>query len=968
MKRILSMIAVLFSTIIFAQTTVTGSVTDENNNPIPGANVVADATTGTVADFDGNFSLSVDQMPPFSITVSSVGFDSVTLSVTASNLNFNVQLTESQNLLDEIVVSASRIAERLFESPVTIQKFDYKDIAQSTGADFYSSLEGLKGVQVNSGGLFLQQINTRGFSTVYNEGFVQLVDGMNNEAPGLGFSAGNLLGIHELDIQSVELMPGASSALYGANATKGILFMNSKNPFDFPGVSATYRHGFTSQEAAGDNAYYDFAFRAANKFSDKFAAKITVSYQQGEDWHAVDYRDINHLDGRYIDGSVEAQNPRHFPDYDGVNVYGDLGASFDMTGAFRAGVIPSLVSQGLLSPAGAAQVDYIFANLSPNFFGEYQINMSGYNENELVDNQASSFKTDIALHYKPTEDSELILNSKIGSGNTMLHATNRYMLKNFGLQQHKIEYKNRNLGLRFYHTGENSGNTHDTAALGAVMALAQPGGTGAYFGTYILDYFTNLPSVVDPNPIVGLNTMIYYAQFGYTLNDIIGKGGDLAVHAGARAAADANMLVPGSAAWNTAYERAISTGVDLEGGGAGIIDKSQSNSFEVDYNLQDLVDDVDIVVGASYRDYILRSNGTLFTDYTDPIEFTDMGVYAQAKTSLLDGALNLTGSMRYDKSEFFEGTITPRIAGLLFLSENQNIRFSYQTGFQNPTAQDQYIGLDAGLAILVGSSPDNIDRFNMRVRSPASGAFYNLTGNQIQQNSFTLASVEAGAPVAAGDLGNVEPQYVKSFDIGYRINGKKTALDVNAYYTTWDNFIAAKTVITPFYGSPNNVLGFGALMVGDFRAISFDSNTDEVVNTYGVSAGLQTSLLDLFDLNVNYSYNKMKFENPDSDYEAGFNTPENRVNISLGSTKLAENFSFNVSAKYHDNFLWQQAGFIDGVIPARTTFDASMNFELPSMNSRVKVGGTNLGGEEYFMMPGSGAIGSQFYVGFTINP
>ena len=202
MKRILSMIAVLFSTIIFAQTTVTGSVTDENNNPIPGANVVADATTGTVADFDGNFSLSVDQMPPFSITVSSVGFDSVTLSVTASNLNFNVQLTESQNLLDEIVVSASRIAERLFESPVTIEKFDYKDIAQSTGADFYSSLEGLKGVQINSGGLFLQQVNTRGFSTIYNNGFVQLVDGMNNEAPGLGFSAGNLLGIHELDIQS----------------------------------------------------------------------------------------------------------------------------------------------------------------------------------------------------------------------------------------------------------------------------------------------------------------------------------------------------------------------------------------------------------------------------------------------------------------------------------------------------------------------------------------------------------------------------------------------------------------------------------------------------------------------------------------------------------------------------------------------------------------------------------------------
>ena len=967
MKRILSMIAVLFSTIIFAQTTVTGTVSDEDNNPIPGANVVVDAMTGTVADFDGNFSISVEQLPPFTVTVSSVGFDSVTLNVTASNLNFNVQLTESQNLLDEIVVSASRIAERLFESPVTIEKFDYKDIAQSTGADFYSSLEGLKGVQINSGGLFLQQVNTRGFSTVYNNGFVQLVDGMNNEAPGLGFSAGNLLGIHELDIQSVELMPGAASALYGANAVKGILFMNSKSPFDFPGVSATYRHGLTSQEAAGENQYYDFAFRAANKFSDKFAAKITVSYQQGEDWHAVDYRDVNHLQGRFKDGSAEALNPRHFPDYDGINVYGDIGQQFNMTDTFRALVIPQLVAGGLLSPAAGAQVNAIFGAYSPNFFGTYNINASGYNEVDLIDNNASSFKTDIALHYKPTEDSEIILNSKIGSGNTMLHATNRNMLKNFGLQQHKIEYKNRNLGLRFYHTSENSGNTHDVSALGAVMTIAQPGSLTKYFGDYIGAYFNALPGVINPNPIAGLNTMINYAFAGYTLEDIIGKHGDIEVHAAARAAADQNMLVPGSDRWNTVYEGAVSRGIDVFGGGAGILDTSQSNTFEIDYNLQDLVDGVDIVVGGSYRDYILRSNGTLFTDYDAPIEFTDIGLYAQAQTDLMGGAVKLTGSMRYDKSEFFEGNITPRLGALIFLSENQNIRVSYQTGFQNPAAQDQYIGLDIGQAILMGSSPDNVDRFNMKLRG-GSGNSYNLTGSQVKNNSYTLASVQAGAPVAAGDLGNVGPQEVKSYELGYRVNGKKTAFDIGAYYSKWDNFISAVSVITPLYGSSSAVSGLIALSQGDFKVVSYDANTNEVVNTYGISAGLETNLLNLFDLNMSYSYNKMKFDNPNTDFEAGFNSPENRAVVSLGSTKLADNFSFNVTAKYHDNFMWEQSGFIDAMIPARTTVDASMNFDLPNINSKVKVGGTNLGGEEYFMIPGSGAIGSQFYVGFTINP
>jgi len=968
MKRILSMFAVLLSTIIFAQTTVTGSVSDEDNNPIPGANVVVDAMTGTVTDFDGNFSISVNQLPPFSITVSSVGFDSVTLNVTASNLNFNVQLTESQNLLDEIVVSASRIAERLFESPVTIEKFDYKDIAQSTGADFYSSLEGLKGVQVNSGGLFFQQVTTRGFNgTMYNNGFVQLVDGMNNEAPGLGFSAGNLLGIHELDIQSVELMPGAASALYGANATKGILFMNSKNPFDFTGVSATYRHGLTSQEAAGENQYYDFAFRAANKFSDKFAAKITVSYQQGEDWHAVDYRDINHLDGRFIDGSTEAQNPRHFPDYDGVNVYGDIGQQFNMTDLFRGLVIPQLVAGGLLSPAAGAQVNAIFGAYSPNFFGTYNINASGYNENELLDNNASSFKTDLAFHYKPSEDSELILNSKIGAGNTMLHVTNRNMLKNFGLQQHKIEFKNKNLGLRFYHTSENSGNTHDVSALGAVMTIAQPGGLTKYFGDYIGAYFGALPYAVNPNPIAGLNTMINYAFYGYTLEDILGKGGDLAVHADARAQADKNMLVPGSEKWNSVYEKAISNGIDVFGGGAGILDYSQSNSYEVDYNLQDLVDGVDVVVGASKRDYKLRSNGTLFTDYESPIEYTDMGLYAQAQTAIMGGAVKLTGSMRYDKSEFFKGTITPRLGALIFLSENQNLRVSYQTGFQNPAAQDQYIGLDIGSAILMGSSPDNVDRFNMRLRG-GSGNSFNLTGNQVKNNSYTLSSVQAGAPVAAGDLGNVGPQQVKSYDLGYRINGKKTALDIGAYYTNWDNFISSVEVITPLYGSPYAVSGLIALSRGDYKVVSYDANADEDVSTYGVSAGLETSILNTFDLSMSYSYNKMKFDTSNSDYEAGFNTPENRAVVTLGSTELAENFSFNVTAKYHSNYTWFQPGFMDGVIPAKTTFDASMNFDLPEFNSRVKVGGVNIGGKEYFMLPGSGAIGSQFYVGITFNP
>ena len=66
--------------------------------------------------------------------------------------------------------------------------------------------------------------------------------------------------------------------------------------------------------------------------------------------------------------------------------------------------------------------------------------------------------------------------------------------------------------------------------------------------------------------------------------------------------------------------------------------------------------------------------------------------------------------------------------------------------------------------------------------------------------------------------------------------------------------------------------------------------------------------------------------------------------------------------------MWEQPGFIDAIIPHCTLVDASMNFDLPKMDARVKVGGTNLGGKEYQLIPGSGFIGSQYYVSFTLNP
>ncbi len=174
-----------------AQTTVQGTVKDGAGEPVPGANIVIiGTTTGTVSDFDGNFTLATSQNPPFVIRVSSIGYTEVTTQITSSNQTVAIVLQESQTLLDEIVVSASRTPERLFESPVSVERFGLKEIKNAAAESFYGGLQNLKGVDINTNSLTFQSINTRGFATFANTRFMQLVDGMDNSAPGLNFVLG----------------------------------------------------------------------------------------------------------------------------------------------------------------------------------------------------------------------------------------------------------------------------------------------------------------------------------------------------------------------------------------------------------------------------------------------------------------------------------------------------------------------------------------------------------------------------------------------------------------------------------------------------------------------------------------------------------------------------------------------------------------------------------------------------------
>ena len=217
-KGLSLMSTLLMMNFIFAQTTINGSVVDEQTNePLPGVNVVIKGTfSGVSSDFDGNFSITSEEQLPIILEVSYLGYGTKTVEVTSSVDPISISLTEGSDALDEIVVSASRFAQKIFESPITVEKYTAKQISQTPSADYFNGLENVKGIQLQQGGLFINQVVTRGFATVYNEGFVTLVDMMNNMSPLFGFAMGNLVGLNELDVQSAEVIPGPASALYGA--------------------------------------------------------------------------------------------------------------------------------------------------------------------------------------------------------------------------------------------------------------------------------------------------------------------------------------------------------------------------------------------------------------------------------------------------------------------------------------------------------------------------------------------------------------------------------------------------------------------------------------------------------------------------------------------------------------------------------------------------------------------------------
>src|SRR5690606_9867381 len=163
---------------------VSGTVLEAmTNEPMSGASVVGSGKMiGTTTDDKGYFMLHVTQGYPVSLRISFIGYG--TREVLVENGEpLTIHLDTKNELLEGLVISASRIPENILQSPVSIEKMGAVDIRETPSFDFYDGLQNLKGLDMVTSSLTYKEINTRGFNDTGNARFLQLVDGVDNQTP-----------------------------------------------------------------------------------------------------------------------------------------------------------------------------------------------------------------------------------------------------------------------------------------------------------------------------------------------------------------------------------------------------------------------------------------------------------------------------------------------------------------------------------------------------------------------------------------------------------------------------------------------------------------------------------------------------------------------------------------------------------------------------------------------------------------
>lgn len=895
----------------FAQYVLRGTVTDASTGePVVGAGVVLKGTTtGVATDFDGKFELRVSELPPFTLVVSSMGYEDLQVEVKSLDQELKFRLSVSQVVLQQAEVYGTRITEKQKQAPLTVESMDIIAIREAPSGDFYESLGTLKGVDMTAASFGFKVINTRGFNSTSPVRSLQLIDGVDNQSPGLNFSLGNFLGASDLDVMKVDVIAGASTAYYGPGAFNGVISMTTKSPWAFPGLSVSVK--------GGERSMLEGAVRYAQVFknkkgSDKWAYKLNVFALRADDWQATNYDPT-------VNSPTGADNPGRF---DAVNIYGDENTTTNNN-----------------------ETRDVLSRVNNPGLGIWL--RRGYKENELVDYGTDNVKLGGAVHYRFTDSLEAIIASNFSTGSTVYQGDNRYRLEDVLFFQHRLELRKENKWfLRGYMTTEDAGNTYDIFTTGLLMQSATGETTQNWNLRYRALYENWIQNtILNPDPdfigypteagAAGFTTATYDVYLNQYIEDHLADFQQYhAMVLDSLNRTSSGFVTPFFEPGTERFDSLLSdvTSRLFTEGGSCFYDRSKLAHVMGEYRFdEELPKDMNIVVGGSHRWYLPNSAGTIFKDTGDvTIRNSEFGLYTGLEHALLQKKLKATATLRMDKNQNFNAVFSPA-ASLVWTPRQDRVwRLSFGSAVRNPTMADQYLYYNVGRALLLG----NIEgQFAEGADSlVTTGSFLNYL------NSSSLSS--GYNQLEYFHVASVEPEKAMTIEGGFRGTfADKWYLDVNAYRSWYRDFIGYVIGVDPVFS------GFNLQSVQVYRLAA---NASQQVVTTGASAGINY-YRPTCTYTLNYSFNRLVSGDDDPIIPA-YNTPENKFNVGITGHDLRIPFTdrkglgYGLNWKYVESFVFEGSPQFTGRLPSYDVVDVQVNVTFPRQHLTVKAGASNLFG------------------------
>ena len=925
MRNLLFLLFTLLATIGSYAQTLRGKVIDQQNRTtLTGAVVFQKGTNnGSATDYEGEFSLKVSEFPTV-IIVKYVGF--ADQEIVVRNTEFLLVEMIQADFGPAVVIKDTRITEKQKQNPLTVERMDLTAIKNSASGNFYEGLGALKGVDLTTASLGFRVINTRGFNSTSPVRSLQLIDGVDNQSPGLNFSLGNFLGAPDLDVFAVEIVQGASSAFYGPGAFNGVIKMETKDPFVYTGLTAQLR--------VGERQLVEPSVRFAHAFSNeegfKFLAyKFNVFAFKALDWAADNQSPI-------YNGGFAASNPGRF---DAVNIYGDE-----------------------YFPANNYSEDQ---NGKPGLGTFFR---TGYRESDLVNYNTKNVKANASVHLrlKPEleENSpELIVAGNVGQGTTVYQGDNRFSLRDILFFQGRVELKKKDkYFIRFYGTGENAGKSFDpyfTALKLQDVARSDENWANAYVKYWqdsirnrVLDmnypqYVQNPNWPAEPNFFI-VPTDEQYASWSAQNADSLAFYHQLVENwtnngtAGIPMAGQYGFFQPGSALFNSNFNSITSSNNNDADGGTRFYDRSSLFHTQGEYQWEGR-GYIDYRIGGNARLYRPNSAGTIFTDDVEKIYNYEGGLYFGATKKLLENRLIISGTLRLDKNVNFDALVSPAASVVFQPKKNHYLRASFSSALRNPTLTDQYLSLNVGPAILSGNL--------YGVDSLITLGSFNAYRNSLNTDSLKYFNIDP-----------IRPEQVKTMELGYRASffDSKVYIDLGAYYSVYKHFIGYNIGLSANFPPPS-------YLPEDLQVYRYSANSKNTVTTQGASVGLNYYFHEKHSFGANYSFNSIVRSDPNDPIIPAFNTPKHKYNVSLTGNKLFETnngncWGYSVNYKWIQGYLFEGSPQFTGYINTYDMVDVQVNYSLISSNIFVKLGASNVLNNQQVQVYGGPSIGRMAYL------